>query len=443
MKEKITRGIQKFTNFLHNSNRPARCSMLLMGTGQFVNRQIGKGIIYLGILAAAVVYFIMAGFDALAGFFSLGTKMADPWLGTTGDNSVIMLLNGILAWIILILLIVLYISNVKDAWHTGQRIAAGKKAETFRETLASLLDRRFYATVLTLPVIGVCVFSILPIVFMILIAFTDYGGDIVPPALVSWIGFRNFQKIISLGSFAPTFFKILGWNILWAAVSTFLNYFAGLGLALLLNKKCVKGKAFWRAFPILAYAIPGFITLIAFKFMFSYGGPINQLITANGGTAVGFLDLDAKWMARGIGLLVNAWISIPTSMLLASGILSNMNTDLYEAADIDGATKWVQFKKLTLPFVIFSTTPVLISQFIGNFNNFGIFYFLRGGLYLDGYFLASDTDLLINWLYNLSIDNNYYSIGAAVSLIIFILTSIISLAVYVRSASYKKEDTYR
>ena len=130
-------------------------------------------------------------------------------------------------------------------------------------------------------------------------------------------------------------------------------------------------------------------------------------------------------------------------MLLATGILSNMNTDLYEVASIDGASRWKQFVKITLPFVIFSTTPVLITSFVGNFNNFGIFYFLRGGLYCDGYFLASDTDLLINWLYNLSIDNNYYGIGAAISLLIFLITSAISLTTYVRSASFKKEDTFR
>ena len=97
-------------------------------------------------------------------------------------------------------------------------------------------------------------------------------------------------------------------------------------------------------------------------------------------------------------------------MLLATGNLSNRDVSLYEAAKIDGAGRWKQFEKLTMPFMLFSTMPVLLGQFIGNFNNFGIFYFLRGGLYLDGYFLASDTDLLINWLYNLSIDNNYYCI---------------------------------
>ncbi len=130
-------------------------------------------------------------------------------------------------------------------------------------------------------------------------------------------------------------------------------------------------------------------------------------------------------------------------MLLATGILSNMNLDLYDAAAIDGANAWKQFTKITLPFVIFSTTPVIISSFVGNFNNFGVFYFLRNGLYSDGYFLASDTDLLINWLYNLTYSNNYYGIGAALSLIIFLITSTVSLIVYVRSDAYKKEDTYR
>ncbi len=306
-----------------------------------------------------------------------------------------------------------------------------------------MLEKNFHRTALFIPIIGVCVFNILPIVFMILIAFTNYGGDTVPPALVDWAGVSNFTKILSLQQFAPTFGKILLWNLTWAVLSTALNYFLGLGLAILLNKKCVRGKAFWRAFPVLAYALPGFITLLAFKFMFSYGGPINQTITGAGGSAIGFLDLDAGWTARLIGLGVNAWIATPSIMLLATGILSNVNGNLYEAAEIDGASKFKQFRSITLPFVLFSTTPMLISQFIGNFNNFGIFYFLRGGLYTDGYFLASDTDLLINWLYNLSIDNNYYSIGAAISLVIFIITSIISLLVYLRSPAYRQEDTYR
>lgn len=424
-------------------NKNVKASMCLMGLGQLMYGQIGKGLLYLAVLALGVAYFIRRGGADLAGLFTLGTREADTWLGIQGDNSVVMLLMGILAVIALLLLLAVHVSNVRDARETQRRTERGGRPATFREDVKQLLDRKFYKTVLFLPVLGVCVFNILPILFMIAIAFTNYGGNIVPPKLVDWVGLDNFVQITTLSQFAPTFGRILAWNLLWAVCSTALNYFAGLGLALLLNKDCVKGKVFWRAFPILAYAVPGFITLLGFKFMFSYGGPINQLITAAGYRAVGFLDIDAKWIARLIGFGVNAWVSIPSIMLLATGILSNRDMTLTEAARIDGASPWQQFRRITLPFVLFSTTPVLLGQFIGNFNNFGVFYFLRGGLYIDGYFLASDTDLLINWLYNLSISNNYYNIGAAISLVIFGITSLISLVIYTRSSSYREEDTFR
>lgn len=433
----------KSKNKMTHMSVQVKASMIVMGTGQLMYHQWVKGFLYLAVLIAAILYFILTGVSDVIGFFTLGTVEADPWLGTPGDDSVIMLLRGLFSFLVMIAVVLVYRSNVKDIVECDKKVHMGKELPAFGKAVGIFLDRKFYIVALALPVAGVLVFQVIPIVFMILIAFTNYGGDIVPPKLVDWIGIGNFTKILALSDIKNTFFKILGWNLIWAVASTFLNYFGGLGLALLLNKECVKGKKFWRAFPILAYAVPGFITLLAFKFMFSYGGPINYYITSAGGNAVGFLDIDAGIKAKLIGLFVNAWISIPTSMLLATGILSNMNTDMYEAASIDGATKWKQFVKITLPFVIFSTTPVLITSFIGNFNNFGVFYFLRGGLYMDGYFLASDTDLLINWLYNLSIDNNYYGIGAAVSLIIFIITSVISLTVYVRSSAYRKEDTFR
>lgn len=437
---------KKFLNakeILTQGNGKVSASMVVMGLGQLLYKQWIKGLMFLFIQVSFIVYMVFIGASDLFGFFTLGINESNAWYGIEGDNSVVMLIMGILSILIILLYIILYIANVKDVYRTQCAVDTLKKPISFKQEMGALLDKSFHKTALALPIIGVCVFSILPIIFMILIAFTNYGGDIVPPALVDWVGLENFKKILSLGQFAPTFFKIFGWNMIWAILATAINYFAGLGLALLLNKKCVKGKVIWRAFPILAYAIPGFITLLGFKFMFSYGGPINYYITQAGKDGIGFLGLDAKWSARLIGLAINAWISIPSTMLLATGILSNINSDLYEAARVDGASSWKQFIKITLPYVLFATTPVLISQFIGNFNNFGIFYFLRGGLYVDGYFLASDTDLLINWLYNMSIDNNYYSIGAAISLIIFIITSGISLAVYVLSPSYKQEETFR
>ena len=427
--------------FFKRAGRETYASMALMGMGQILNGQYIKGLVFFLLEAAFVAYFATVGVADFIGFFTLGTVKGDAWLGIEGDDSVIMLLRGIVAWFAIAILVVLYFANLKDA-NKYAEIKGLKAMPSFKDDLTTLLNKNFYKVALILPIVGVLVFNVFPIVFMILIAFTNYG-TVVPPELVDWSVKDSFGKLVALGELSQTFFKILGWNLLWAVVSTFANYFLGLGLALLYNKKCVKGKAIWRAFPILAYAVPGFITLLAFKFMFSNGGPINNMIVSNGGQIVDFLGVNSKWMARGIGFFVSAWLSVPSIMLLATGILTNINGDLYEAAKIDGANKLVQFRKITLPFVIFSTTPVLISQFIGNFNNFGVFYFLRSGMVSDGYVAASDTDLLINWLYRLSIDNNYYAVGAAISLIIFIITSVLSLIVYVRSSSYKKEDTFR
>lgn len=441
--KKDNRPFHNLVDIIRNGNNRVFASALCMGVGQLMYKQWVKGILFLLMQIGFVAFFALYGGKALAGFFTLGTVQTNPWYGIEGDNSVTMLIMGIFAFIILFLYLAIYWINLRDVRKTQLRVEGGAEPLTLREEARTLLDSNFHMTALALPIVGVCVFSVLPIIFMILIAFTNYGGNIVPPELVDWVGLENFGNVVTLSQFAPTFFKILLWNFIWAIASTVLNYFAGLGLALLYNKKCVKGKAFWRLFPILAYAVPGFITMLAFKFMFSYGGPINQMIVDAGGSAIGFLDIDAKWSSRIIGLLVNCWLNIPSSMLLATGILSNMDTGLYDAASIDGASSFKQFTNITQPFVVFATTPVLISQFVANFNNFGIFYFLRGGLYMDGYFLASDTDLLINWLFNLSIDNNYYSIGATISIIIFIITSIISLIVYMSSASYKQEDTYK
>lgn len=434
-------------DFFAQSDWKVLLSLLFCGAGNIAYGQYAKGIMFLLLEAFFVVYMVLLGGDYLVGLVTLGTKESDPWSGVVGDNSVVLMLMGILTVFIILCFLLLYLSSLRSALSARLTKLKGQKPRTFMEDVASLAGRKFPYVALFVPLLGVMVFSVIPIVMMILVAFTNFGGEIeVPTDLVDYVGFDNFATIFGATNIGTTFFKIFGWNLAWAFLSTFINYFLGLGLALLLSKKCVKGSAFWRAFPILAYAIPGFITLIGFKFMFSTMGPINYYLSdghMHDSNIIDFLGLDSTWWARGIGLFVNAWLTVPTTMLLATGILSNIQKDLYEAADIDGASKRKQFFDITLPYVIFATTPTLISQFIGNFNNFGTFYFLRGGIVSEGYFLASDTDLLINWLYNLSISKNYYGIGAAISLLIFIITSAISLLVYVRSGSYKKEDTYR
>ena len=156
------------------------------------------------------------------------------------------------------------------------------------------------------------------------------------------------------------------------------------------------------------------------------------------------ISFDSVWSLRLLGFFCCAWIGVPSVMFLATGILSNANKDMYEAAKLDGANAFKQFWYLTLPFVLFATTPVVISTFINQFNNFSIFYFLRPEtVYAPGYFNANSSDLLINWMYNLTVENRLYSLGSALSLILFAFMAIFSLIAYVMSPAYKKEDTYR
>ena len=446
--DKLSSPFVKLNHFLKTCEHSAKLSMIFMGAGQIKNKQYGKGILLILAEIVLILYFALMGVEDFIGLFTLGTIQGDPVMGIEGDNSITMLIRGVASIFVVAFTVFLYYENVKDANNIAKRLSAGRPANNFKQSLQSLLDEKFYMVTLALPVVGVIIFNVLPIIFTVLIAFTNYSGKVAPPVLVDWIGFGNFVTIFTDFDYFNTIVKIFGWNIVWAILSTFLSYFGGLCLALLINKQCVKGKKLWRAFPILAYAVPGFITMIGFRYMFSGQGPINWLIVKlwSESARIDFLSPSSVGWARFVCLLVNTWVTIPSSMLLSTSVLSNMNKDMYEAAEIDGASAMKQFFALTLPFVLFATMPIIITQFIGNFNNFGTSFFLRGGdTNGEQYFLANSTDLLINWLYNLALGggNKYYGIASSVSILIFLITGTFSLIAYIFSPSYKREDTYR
>ena len=158
--------------FLDSSWR-VKLSALIMGSGQLMYGCVAKGIIYILIEIGFIAYMVIRGFSDIVGFFTLGTTKADAWLGTVGDNSVVMLLMGILAWIVVAAFIYLYVLNIKSACDIEERVSTGRAPKSFIDELKELLDRKFYITVLVLPVVGVCIFNILPIIFMILISLLE------------------------------------------------------------------------------------------------------------------------------------------------------------------------------------------------------------------------------------------------------------------------------
>ena len=160
----------------------AKASFLVMGSSQILQGQYIKGLLYLAVLALYVIFLVTGGAVDIKGFFTLGETTGDAWLGIEGDDSIMMMLKGIIAFAVTGLLIGLWLSNIRDAYNSELVLAKNGTLPDFVTAVKKFMDKKFYVVSLTLPVTGVVIFSILPIVFMILIAFTNYGGEIIPPA---------------------------------------------------------------------------------------------------------------------------------------------------------------------------------------------------------------------------------------------------------------------
>jgi arabinogalactan oligomer/maltooligosaccharide transport system permease protein len=148
-------------------------------------------------------------------------------------------------------------------------------------------------------------------------------------------------------------------------------------------------------------------------------------------------------MARVTVVIVNCWVGIPYTILSMSGILMNIPEDLYESARIDGAGPVRTFTSITLPYMLFVTTPQLITQFVGNINNFNVIYLLTsGGPSNPDYYNAGDTDILVTWLFKLTMNSNDYNLAAAIGILVFIVCATLSLIVYNNSKSMKDEEAF-
>ena len=381
------------------------------------------------------------------------------------DFSFLMLLYGIITFAMIALFIVAYNLSIASSVKADNDIKEGKKPTTFIEDLKTLLDSRFHLTLLTPAIILLVVFTVVPTIMMILIAFTDLdkGGATSGQLLINWTGFTNFAELFSGSSsniakeVGKNFGDVLLWTFEWALIATFSCYFGGIFLALLINKKEVKGKKAWRTIFILTIAIPQFITLLVLRNLLSVDGPLNTMLVEDlklitepinflqfGSTTETAVVNGNVWLARITVLVINLYIGIPYTMLMTSGILMNIPKDLYEAATIDGANKWQMFRKITLPYVIFVTTPYLISSFIGNITSFNtIFLTTNGGPSKGVDSVAGHTDLLVTWLYKLTMEDSKFNAGSIIGILTFVITAFITLVCYRNSKAYKEEDTFQ
>lgn len=426
---------------MEKAKKSAILSALFMGLGQLFNREWTKGIMFLLIEAAALLkinYFI----TSIYGLITLGDTPQKMVKGVkVGHHSINMMVDGMIAIFILIILLGIYLLNVRDAYKGAKAIENGKKPLNGLAYIKMVWDKYFPYIMSTPSFLFTVFFILLPIIFTVSVAFTNYSSPnhLPPGKLVDWVGFENFVNLANLKIWNNTFFEVGAWTLIFAIVTTFLNYFAGLFLALLINSQGVKLKRLWRTIFILPYAIPAFISLLVMRLMFSGPGPVNNFIASIGLEKIPFFT--DPFIAKIMVLVINLWVGAPYFMALMAGILTNIDKSLYEAAQIDGATKIQQFFKITLPMVLFQTMPLLIMTFAYNFNNFSVIYLLTDGNPVNNKFkYAGDTDILISWIYKMTKDQNQFHMASVITIVLFIFVASVSLYSFSKSKSFKEED---
>ncbi|MBN6049176.1 carbohydrate ABC transporter permease [Lactobacillus helveticus] len=426
-----------------------KLSFFLMGSNALANKQWVKGLALLICEIVFIVWFIFSGISTLGILAALGPIKSKKvvydaaqgvYITKQPSNSVLILLFGVLAIILCIAMIYLYIVNLRSTRHNYILKRDGEHIPTNIEELKSLLDTRLHATLMVIPLLGILFFTVLPTVFMISMAFTNY--DRQHPIAFSWTGFQAFGNVLS-GDLAGTFFPVLGWTLIWAVAATATTFFFGVLLAMLIESKGIKYKAFWRTVFVIIWAVPQFVSLLMMAQFLDYQGAFNNILMNLHwiSSPIHFIDNQASpLVARITVILVNMWIGIPVSMLVSTAIIQNLPTDQIEAAKIDGANAAQIFRSITFPQILFVMAPSLIQQFIGNINNFNVIFLLTGGAPMNSkYNGAGSTDLLVTWLYNLTFGQEQrYNASAVLGILIFIISAVVSLIAYRHTNAYKE-----
>lgn len=437
-------------------NGITKLSAVIFGLGNLLHKQIIRGLIMLFAEIAYIYYMISFGLDSIKNFITLGTKVQEEVFNeakqiyeyVTGDNSMLCLLYGVITIFLTLGFILFLVSSVKSAYVTQKKVEQGKPVPSFKDDLSSLTEQNLHKSLLFLPVTGILCFTVVPLVFMALIAFTSYDRNHQPPGnLFDWVGLDNFISMFSKGSkLSGTFWPVLGWTFTWAIFATFTCYILGMLLAMLINRQGTKFKGFWRFLFVLSIAVPQFVSLLTMKTIFNANGPVNVMLRSMNiiGTTQSIPFFTDPTLAKITIICINIWIGVPFTMLTTTGILQNIPKELYEAAKVDGANAFVTYFKITLPYMLFVTTPTLITAFAGNINNFNVIFLLSGGgpESLE-YYYAGKTDLLVTWLYKLTITNKDYNLGAVISILVFIIMATLTLLTYRHTGSYKDEEAFQ
>lgn len=421
-------------------------SILFMGLGHIIwLKQYVKGILY-AILEVAVLLCSPVILSKIAGMITLGSPQPDIPIKQR-DNSIFMLIDGVMMLIVLCIFLVIYFISIKSALHTYRDFCINGEMEGTKASLTGIFGKSFPLLGLAPSVCLVLFFVVVPLVFSACVAFTNYSspGNIPPNNTVDWVGVSNFTTMFGgNATWTKAFGRVAVWTLIWGFLATITCYFGGLIVATILHESKIKIAGVFRTIFILPYAVPAVISMLVWQNLLNGSfGIVNRTLQSLGVISSSVPWLSDQWLAKFVCVAVNLWAGFPYFMLLSMGTMTAISSDVYEAARIDGATKFQIFKRITLPLVLYQTMPLIIMSFTHNINNFGAIFFLTSGnpVVADTTLTsAGGTDILVTWIYNLTINLMKYNYASVIAILIFVVLAPFAIFNFVRTKSYKEGE---
>lgn len=447
-----------------------KLSVLWWGAGYARRKQYIKAILMTLLEAVIIAFTAVISAKYVPKFGTLGTVKAEKVFNMATmqnewndfDNSFMILLMSLFSFVVWVFGLAIMFRSVVTCYRLQQDAEQGRHINSFKEDLHSYIEEKFHIAMLTLPVAGIVIFTVIPILLLIFVAFTNYDGNHMPPnELFTWVGFQNFVNLFGGGgltlTFGYAFVRVLGWTLVWAFFATFTTYIGGILLSLLLNSKKTVGVKLWRLLLVITIAVPQFVSLLLVRNFFSNGGIVNTICANIGLTGflrdIGLIStsfipfLSAPGWVHVMIILINIWIGLPYQMLISTGVLMNLPTDQLESARIDGANPYQTFRHITMPYLLFVTGPTLVTDFVKNINNFNVIYLLTQDVYTTtnqamANSQAKETDLLVTWLFTLTQDYYNYKMAAVIGIMVFIVCAVFTLIAFNFLISGDKEGVY-
>lgn len=414
-------------------------SMLFMGLAHLLYlKEYVKGLMFAAVEIITLA-FMPKILQIIANMITLGEPQKDIAVRFR-DHSVFMLIDGVLVCALLAFVLMIYFISVRSALTAYQSYEVNG--------VFKMKAKSSFPIFALAPTVGLVVFFVMvPLVFSALVAFTNYSSpDHIPPNnTVDWVGFQNFFDMFGGNAlWTSAMGRVALWTLAWAVLATFTCYFGGMFIAVILHESKLKIAPIFRGIFILPYAVPVVVSMLVWQNLLNGTfGTINRTLMHFGIIEKAIPWLSNAWMAKFSAVAINLWAGFPYFMLMTMGAMTAISADIYEAARIDGATRIQIFKRITLPQVLYQTTPLIIMSFTHNINNFGAIFFLTGGepvMADTTRTSAGGTDILITWIYDLTVNLMKYNYAAVLAVMIFLVMAPFAIYNFRRTKSYKEGE---